>query len=159
MIVRFKYNLFTLLFLLFLIPKTGISQNQPENQIHPAAHLLFKKTQHNFGTLYQGDTAVYQFSFRNTGKTPVLLSQPVSSCGCTVPTWPKSPILPGQSAKISVTYNTHNIGKFKKFVTIYSNAPPIDLTIKGEVVPRPENMLPIKKTNLHAVPVNKKPNH
>jgi len=60
-----------------------------------------------------------------------------ASCGCTVPDWPKDPILPGKTGVIKVTYNTAIIGVFNKSITVYSNAAnnPVGLIIKGNVNP------------------------
>lgn len=64
------------------------------------------------------------FRFTNTGGAPLVLQQVFASCGCTVPTYPKTPIKPGQSGVIEITYNGTNKfpGKFKKTVTVRSNA-------------------------------------
>jgi hypothetical protein len=72
-----------------------------------------------------------------------------ASCGCTTPSWPKDPILPGEEGKILVTYNTaRRIGSFNKSITITSNATETSkvLYISGKVnaVPEEETM-PIKQ--------------
>lgn len=98
--------------------------------------MTFQKTIHDFGTLKKGQEAFYDFVFTNTGKEPLILSKPRSSCGCTVPEWPQEPIMPGQSNKIRITYNTNIVGPFNKQVTIISNASnsPIVLQVKGNVI-------------------------
>lgn len=65
-----------------------------------------------------------QFKFTNTGGAPLVIQQVLGSCGCTVPTYPKAPIKPGQSGVIEITYNGTNKfpGKFRKTVTVRSNA-------------------------------------
>ena len=120
--------------------------------------ITFKTTLHDYGEIYKGSDGGYNFVFTNTGNEPLILSKPRSSCGCTVPSWPKEPILPGEENKIKVTYNTTKIGAFNKSVTIYSNAKnkkTIVLRIKGKVVAQPAEAMPEKETGLGAAPINK----
>jgi len=124
------------------------AQAQQKTTKSSQAVLKFVETTHNFNKIFYKSEGTHNFKFVNAGKEPLLLSRPRSSCGCTVPTWPKAPILPGDTGVISVTYNTHIIGKFNKTVTVYSNAPkPVVLHIHGEVVPEPKPMLPVKQAN------------
>lgn len=114
-----------------------------------AAEIVFEKDLHDYGTIDQGANGVYEFKFTNKGKEPLIISKAVGSCGCTVPEWPKEPILPGASSKIKVSYDTKRIGPFNKTVTISSNAKTPDkmLTIKGVVNAKPEEeTFPAKKT-------------
>ena len=117
----------------------------------------FDKLVHDYGTIYQNGNGVCKFKFTNTGKEPLILSKPKSSCGCTVPTWPKHPILPGQTEEIKVTYATKRIGPINKNVTIYSNAKnkQVILRIKGKVIAKPLKTLPEKSIDNTASPVNK----
>ena len=120
--------------------------------------MSFKTTLHDYGEIYQGSNGSYNFVFTNTGNEPLILSKPRSSCGCTVPSWPKEPILPGEESKIKVTYNTSKVGAFNKSVTVYSNArnkKTIVLRIKGKVVPKPAEVLPEKETGTGTAPINK----
>ncbi len=120
--------------------------------------ITFKTTSHDYGEVYQGSDGSFSFLFTNTGNEPLILSKPRSSCGCTVPSWPKEPILPGEENKIKVTYNTSKIGTFNKSVTVYSNAKnksTVVLRIKGKVVPKPAEALPEKETGTGVAPINK----
>jgi hypothetical protein len=120
--------------------------------------ITFKTTTHDYGDIGLGSDGSYSFNFTNTGNEPLILSKPRSSCGCTVPKWPKEPILPGESNNIKVTYNTSKAGAFNKTVTVYSNAKnksAIVLRIKGKVVKEPAEALPAKETSMSAAPVNK----
>lgn len=131
------------------------SQEPIENPNAPV--VTFDKFVHDYGTIIQNSDGGCEFKFTNDGKEPLILSRPRSSCGCTVPTWPKQPILPGKGDVIKVTYTTNRIGPFNKSVTIYSNASnnPIKLQIKGKVVKAPAEVMPEKETNTGATPVNK----
>lgn len=120
--------------------------------------ISFKKTTHDYGTIELNGDGAYSFEFTNTGNEPLILSKPRSSCGCTVPSWPKEPILPGETNKIKVTYNTRKAGSFNKTVTIYSNAKKKSTTllrIKGKVEKKPNEALPEKNNSAGATPINK----
>lgn len=127
---------------------TEIKKNGPE--------IKFKTTSHEYGEIYLNGDGTYNFEFTNTGNEPLILSKPRSSCGCTVPSWPKEPILPGETNSIKVTYNTHKAGAFNKSVTVYSNSKTVVLRIKGKVVAAPTEVLPEKPTSLGAAPLNDK---
>jgi hypothetical protein len=119
--------------------------------------ITFDKLIHDYGTIFQNSDGTCVFTFVNDGKEPLILSRPKSNCGCTVPTWPKQPILPGKSEVIRVTYATKRVGPINKAVTIYCNASnsPIRLQIKGKVVKAPAEVIPEKETSTGATPVNK----
>lgn len=101
------------------------------------AAITFTADQFDFGTVPQGTPVTHVFSFKNTGKEPLILTSVTASCGCTTPEWPKEPVAPGAAATIKATYNAANPGTFTKTVTVMSNAatPQTILTIKGEVKP------------------------
>ncbi len=101
------------------------------------ATMDFEDTVHDFGKLYDGEMASYAFKFKNNGKAPLLISNAVGSCGCTVPDYPHSPVLPGESAVVNVKYNSLNkVGTQNKTVTLYtnSNKGTHTLTILAEVL-------------------------
>ena len=122
-----------------------------------APEISFDKTVHDYGTVVQGSDATCEFKFTNKGKEPLILQKPVSSCGCTVPTWPQEPILPGKSDVIKVTYSTHNIGPINKTVTVNSNAKTarVVLSIKGNVIAKPADKVPEKTNDNSATPLQK----
>jgi len=97
------------------------------------ATISFTETTHDYGTIKKGSDGLCVFTFKNTGKIPVVLSNVQASCGCTTPTWPREPVLAGKSGEITVKYNTANIGGFQKTITVNSNAKTVVLTIKGSV--------------------------
>lgn len=97
--------------------------------------IKFEKIVHDYGTMVQGADGNSEFKFTNQGKAPLVLSNVQASCGCTVPEWPKEPILPGKTNSIKVKYNTSIVGNFNKSITINSNAVnnPVVLQVKGNV--------------------------
>ncbi|MCF6241346.1 MAG: DUF1573 domain-containing protein [Bacteroidales bacterium] len=99
------------------------------------AEIMFKDTLHIFGKIWYQGNAEYEFVFKNTGKTPLIISDVKSSCGCTVPEWSKKPVLPKEKGIIKVKYDTKRIGEFYKIITVYSNAKnsPVKLYVQGNV--------------------------
>jgi len=98
---------------------TGVSK--AENY----AEIKFDTLRHNFGKFSKNDPIVKcSFKFTNTGTAPLVIHQAFASCGCTVPTFTKEPIKPGESGVIDVTYNGTDKfpGHFQKTVTVRSNA-------------------------------------
>ncbi len=103
--------------------------------------MTFTEQEANLGKMTEGDTLRHQFKFTNTGKTPLTISSAVASCGCTVPSYPKEPIAPGQEGTIDVVFNSKNkAGMNTKTVTIYANTKPDMNTVsfKVEVLPKTE---------------------
>lgn len=66
----------------------------------------FEKTEHDFGTIAQGENVSHIFKFTNTGKTDLLIANAKGSCGCTVPEYPRTPIKPGESGEMKVTFSS-----------------------------------------------------
>jgi len=97
--------------------------------------MTFAKDAIDYGTIKQDADGYRTFTFTNDGKTPLIISEAHGSCGCTVPTYPKEPIMPGQKSEIKVHYDTHRVGPFSKSVTVNSNAKnsPVVLKISGTV--------------------------
>jgi len=100
--------------------------------------IFFDNITHDYGNIVQGSDGNCVFTFTNNGKTPLLLSNVRSSCGCTVPLWSKEPIKPGKNGVINVKYDTKRAGIFNKTITVNSNAvnSTVILKIKGNVIPK-----------------------
>ena len=85
----------------------------------------FKKEEHDFGILIDGEKVTYSFLFTNSGDAPLIISNAKGSCGCTVPNYPKEPIKQGATASIDVTFDSKGrVGKQSKAVTITANTNP-----------------------------------
>lgn len=105
------------------------------------AEISFEKEVHDFGNLIQGADASTEFIFTNTGTEPLIISNARGSCGCTVPSWPKNPIKPGEKASIKVKYDSNRVGPINKTVTITSNAATNSnkvIQIRGTIDPKPQ---------------------
>ncbi|GIV32054.1 MAG: hypothetical protein KatS3mg030_356 [Saprospiraceae bacterium] len=114
--------------------------------------MTFETTEIDYGEIEQGSDPLRVFKFTNTGTEPLIISNAKGSCGCTVPKWPKDPILPGESATIEVRYDTNRIGPFQKTVTITTNeaTPTHTLKIKGKVNPKPtQESVPASKNGFN----------
>lgn len=100
------------------------------------AKFQFKTEVIDYGKIEKGADGLRVFEFTNIGTAPLVIENVYSSCGCTVPTWTKKAIQPGESGKIEVKYDTNRIGPMNKTITIYSNAEenPKALRIKGKVL-------------------------
>ena len=98
------------------------------------------------------DSGLRTFEFKNTGDAPLVILNVQSTCGCTIPTKPKEPIMPGKIGKIDVKYNM-NAGPIRKTITVESNAVNVPegrvaIKIKGEVIVKEEINLLEKKKNV-----------
>lgn len=98
--------------------------------------IIFETDNFNYGLLEQGKPQTAVFSFRNTGKYPLLISNAEASCGCTSLKWPKKPIQPNMTEIVEVSYDAKSVGWFYKTITLFCNTEEgiIELTINGEVV-------------------------
>ncbi|TXE15563.1 DUF1573 domain-containing protein [Psychroserpens burtonensis] len=120
----------TLVAIVLLFTSLSIAQSQT------SGILTFESETIDYGTIEQHADGVRIFSFKNTGHAPIVISNVKTSCGCTVPTYPKTALLPGDSAEISIKYATNRLGKFSKTITVMSNASEGNKTlrIKGDVL-------------------------
>ncbi|OAD46075.1 DUF1573 domain-containing protein [Polaribacter atrinae] len=103
------------------------------------ALISLDKTIYDFGTVNEGDLVETSFVVTNSGKTDLVITNAQGSCGCTVPTWPKGPIKPGDTGEIKVKFNTNGRpNRQQKTVTLTTNteAGRQVLTIKGSVTPK-----------------------
>lgn len=101
------------IFILFTFCVTA----QSEASIHLSTETL------DYGVIKKGADGERTLTVSNRGNGPLVLSNCAGSCGCTVPTCPREPIMPNRSATISIKYDTNRPGPFSKMITIFSNDP------------------------------------
>ncbi len=110
---------------------------EPALPTDPVTTVEFEDETFDFGTVEQGEIVTKVFTFTNTGEQPLIIYSARGSCGCTIPEWPKDPILRGETASITVEFDTKGkIGLQSKKVTITANTDPqqIFLYLNGEVL-------------------------
>ena len=128
-----------------LNPVFAQDDTKTTDQPTDGATITVDKEVHDYGTITQGDDGNCKFIVANNGTEPLIISLCKGSCGCTVPVCPQEPIAPGESAEITVKYNTNKVGPINKSVTITSNAanePRKIVRIKGNVKAKPSGSAP-----------------
>ncbi len=102
-----------------------------------SAIIKFAETSHKFGMVEEGGQVNHKFFFENTGKGDLFIKDATATCGCTVPSYPKTPIRTGETSYIRISFNTkEKTGPQKPVVTVYTNArkEPFKLYLEGEVI-------------------------
>ncbi|MCK9301765.1 MAG: DUF1573 domain-containing protein, partial [Bacteroidales bacterium] len=102
------------LFVMCLISTLTFAQEANESANSHAPYMEFDKVVHDYGKIMENSDGECVFTVTNTGKEPLILTNAKSSCGCTVPSWSRTPILPGKSSEIKVKYSTKRIGQINK---------------------------------------------
>lgn len=100
--------------------------------------LQWQDTLFHFGEVNEGDIVTREFRFTNIGTAPLLITNATSSCGCTIPEWPREPVPPDSSGVILVKFNTlDRTGAQTKEVSIFANTIPNQskLVLAGRVEP------------------------
>ncbi len=98
------------------------SEKQPQEKEN-GPKIAFTESSHDFGDIEQGTKVNYTFDFENTGTEPLILSNVLTTCGCTATSWPREPIAPNKGGEIEVSFNSAGkMGKQNKVVTVVSNA-------------------------------------
>lgn len=108
------------------------------NLVYAAANatIEWNGTDYDFGKILKNKPVSAEFTFRNPGMIPLVISSVKPSCGCTVADYPKQPIPPGGTGTIKVTYDAKVSGYFSKTISVYTNTEEgmTNLFIKGEVI-------------------------
>jgi hypothetical protein len=119
--------------LIFLAACSG----SPEQKAKKSGHeIYFEEVVYDYGEIIQSSSGSHGFVFKNLSPEPILINRVRSTCGCTVPSWPREPVEPGKEGEIVVRYNTELKGSFQKSIYVYSTASnsPVKLQIKGKVI-------------------------
>lgn len=110
----------------------------PAIPVGPTTEITFDESEIEFGEIQEGTIVTQVFTFTNTGDEVLIISDVKGSCGCTVPEWPRAPIAIGETASITVEFNSKNKkGKRNQRVTITANTvvPQTFIYLKGSIVP------------------------
>src|SRR5688500_2701082 len=109
--------------LLVVVLAFGMSAFAQQPAAKSGPIITFEKNTHDFGDIFQGNKLEETFKFANTGTEPLNITNVQVTCGCTVPKWPRDPIMPGAKGEITVAFNSAGkMGKQNKVVTVVSNA-------------------------------------
>ena len=111
-------------------PSTAAQTKKADEQVK------FSEVKHDFGKIKQSVPVTYDFAFQNVGNTPAVIESATASCGCTTPTWPKTPVMKSKTDKVSAGFNAASPGPFEKTITVKVAGYdlPLELKITGEVL-------------------------
>lgn len=125
------------LFIFTVVFVSCMSRTQTKEDITDSelTSITFKQKEHDFGKIPAGKSVSTVFEFSNAGESPLLIKEVTTSCGCTIPEWPKDIIEPNENEEIKILYDAKYPGRFNKTITVVYNGKnsPQVLTIKGEV--------------------------
>lgn len=129
------------LFIMLLVT-TGTIYSQETTQLKNKT-LGFRESAFDFGKIPQGKPVIHYFEWKNNSTKPISVTDVQASCGCTTPEWEKTAVLPGQTAKIKVGYNSEGEGPFEKTILVVAGQEKTTLVIKGNVYPSPATSAPL----------------
>lgn len=119
-------------------PATAVHAQTAANQ----PNIMFDQEARDLGNVKYGGNGSGTFTFVNSGKTPLIITNITSSCVCLSASWPKEPIAPGARGEISFRYDTKRPGPISKTLSVSSNAgnkPVFVLRVKGVVAAAPDS--------------------
>ncbi len=109
--------------------RDAVNAEIPDDTIN-VAKMTFVEEVFDYGTVKEGGVVEHAFKFKNTGVAPLTITKAKSTCGCTVPDYPKEPIAPGEESVIKVRFNTKGkSGRNKKPINITANTWPVVTTV------------------------------
>jgi hypothetical protein len=129
---RFSGGIFSFCCFLLLLLSSFSSQSQPQMQ--------WEQTKHNFGAVKRGEVLRKEFLVKNNGTAPLLLQKAEVSCSCTSVELDTAPVMPGQTGKVTIVFNTASVyGRQDRVVEIITNVAgePVRLRYKALVSQKP----------------------
>lgn len=112
-------------------PSTTTPSQPDQKPEGPLPAFQFEQVEHDFGTISQGDVVDHVFKFTNNGEAPLIIQSAVGSCGCTVPTYTREPIAPGESGELLVSFDSKGKSNLQnKTVTVTANTWPKKTTLR-----------------------------
>ncbi|HOK37293.1 MAG: DUF1573 domain-containing protein [Bacteroidales bacterium] len=139
----------SIIIIVVLFSTFTFAQEHKENPEKTAktGNVIFRSLIYDFGIIKYGQDVQGEFIFKNISKTPVKIGNVKPACGCTGTEWPRDEIKKNKTGIIKVSYDTKRVGKFDKaiFVFFEGQNEPIQLRIKGEVLPEEKSNQEIEK--------------
>lgn len=131
-----KRTVNTILIFILSVGLFSATSSKIESKTGKVAIISFETEVIDYGTIEQHSDGTRLFAFTNEGDAPLLITNVKTSCGCTVPSYSKEPILPGKSGELKIKYDTKRLGAFTKTITVTSNAEGGNkiLKIKGNII-------------------------
>lgn len=114
-------NLYLIAFAVLFLSFGAKAQESMEALPAEGPIMTFEQEVVDYGAIQQNSEPLRTVAFTNTGNEPLIIKNARGSCGCTVPTWPKEPVMPGETSQIDVRYDTKRIGNINKKITITTN--------------------------------------
>ena len=116
---------------------TACNEDPQQRAKDKGQEIWFDEYIHDYGEIPEDSDGSWTFTFSNIGEEAFVINRVRSTCGCTVPEWPREPVEPGKTGAIKVVYNTAQTGTFLKSLFVYSTAAnsPVKLQVKGKVIP------------------------
>ncbi len=117
-----------------------VSVGQEQKPEGPLPAFSFEKTEHDFGTIKEGEKVSYTFKFKNTGEAPLIISKVQPSCGCTAPDWSKEPIPVGGEGFVKVEFDSNGKPNIQqKSVNVTANTWPQVTTLRFKAMVTPKD--------------------
>lgn len=121
------------------VPATTTAQPAEEKPEGPLPAIAFQNTEHDFGTIREGDIVEHTFSFTNTGQAPLIIQNAQPSCGCTAPDWSKEPIPPGGKGYVKAKFDSNGKPNVQnKSITVVANTWPKQTVIRFKAMVTPK---------------------
>lgn len=132
-------------------PKDVLKKQEAE-PVGPTTTIEFKQMTYDFGKVMEGEIVEHDYKFTNTGSEPLVLKKVKASCGCTVPTWPRNAIAPGESSIIHAKFDTKRRGRKggapqNKSITVTGNITGGKVVLKLKGLVDKKEGLEVKKVN------------
>jgi len=117
-----------------------LDQGPDQKPEGPLPKIEFETTDHDFGTINEGDVVEYSYAFKNTGEAPLIIQDAKGSCGCTASDWTKEPIPAGGTGFVRAKFDSngkHNLQN--KTVTVVANTWPKQTVVRFKAMVTPKN--------------------
>lgn len=105
----------------------------------PLPAIQFETTDHDFGTITEGEKVIYTYKFKNTGEAPLIIQEAKGSCGCTASDWTKAPIPVGGEGYVKAEFDSNGKPNVQnKTVTVTANTWPKQTVLKFKAMVMPK---------------------
>jgi hypothetical protein len=117
-------------------PVVPAAETKPEG---PLPEATFTKTEHDFGTIREGQVVEYTYTVKNTGQAPLIIQSAQPSCGCTAPDWTKTPIPVGGTGFVKASFDSNGKPNIQnKSITVTANTWPKQTVLRFKAMVTPK---------------------